>query len=446
MPAAIEAATVRPPGDADAAPHIGEPEALPLFRQRNFSALWWGQLISLSGERCAYLALLALVAEHTQGLSDLGSAWLLSLLANVMLAPVLLFAPWAGPWIDRRNLRQVVVACDLLRAVTVLMIPFFYRLDGAIAPVFALLFLLFTCGVFFLPAKSALTPQLVAEPQLLAANTWLTVAGIVAAGAGTLGGGWLVDHWGWPRALELNAATYVVSAGAMFFIRHTPQRRATAAAVLGTRDYVNQLREGWGVIRHSTPVGLALVSLGAAWWCGGFLHVAGNLHLQLALRGTGAGRIGVLFAALAAGAAVSAWFINTRRNAAGAPVYLASACVVAGAGLLAFAAARRLPEFMAAACLIGMSASPIILLGETLLQQSTSPGLRARVFATRDFLMRATLLASVSAGAWGARSWGPRTALLGCGGLMVVLGLLALALRRPCRRQRAGAGNVNADA
>ena len=101
--------------------------------------------------------------------------------------------------------------------------------------------------------------------------------------------------------------------------------------------------------------------------------------------------------------------------------------------MLVFAVASRLPEFMAAACLIGVAASPIILLGETLLQQSTPPGLRARVFATRDFLMRVTLLVSVSASAWGARAWGPRTALLGCGGLIVVLGLLALAFRGPRR-------------
>lgn len=404
-----------------------------LFRQRNFSALWWGQLISLSGERSAYLALLALLAEHTQGMSKPGSGWLLSLLANVTLAPVLLFAPWAGPWIDRRNLRHVVVACDVLRAVIVLMIPFLYRVDGDVAPVFLLLFLLFTSGVFFLPAKSALTPLLVPEPQLLAANTWLTVAGIIAAGAGTVGGGWLVDHWGWPRALDVNAATYAVSAAAMFTIRYTPQQRVEALAVPGVRKYVKQLGEGWAAIRRSAPVGVALVSLGAAWWCGGFLHVAGNLHLQLALRGSGASRLGVLFAVLALGAVLSTWFINTRRKAVHAPVYLAAACVAAGAGMLVFAVASRLPEFMAAACLIGVAASPIILLGETLLQQSTPPGLRARVFATRDFLMRVTLLVSVSASAWGARAWGPRTALLACGGLIVVLGLLALAFRGPRR-------------
>ena len=50
------------------------PAQTTLFRQRNFAALWWGQVVSLTGERCAYLALVAMVAEHTHGLRDARSA------------------------------------------------------------------------------------------------------------------------------------------------------------------------------------------------------------------------------------------------------------------------------------------------------------------------------------------------------------------------------------
>ena len=213
MPGATDHAAGGGPGSAGAA--AAAPAALALFRQRNFTALWCGQFVSLLGERCTYIALVALLAEHTHGLRDARSAWLLSLLANTMLAPVLAFAPFAGAWIDRRNLKFVVVTCDALRAGIVLMVPVAYGLTGRIAPVFAILFLLFTCGVFFRPAKSSLTPEIVAGPQLLTANTWLTGAGIVAAAVGTLGGAWLVDHWGWARVLALNGVTYLVSAGAM---------------------------------------------------------------------------------------------------------------------------------------------------------------------------------------------------------------------------------------
>ena len=132
-----------------------------LLRQRNFAALWWGQLISILGERLTYLALVGLLAEHTQHFRDTGSSWLLSALANVMLAPVLLLAPFTGAWVDRWNLRRVLIASDALRAGVVLSIPILYAWTHGVAPVFAQVFVLFTCNVFFLPAKSAITPEIV---------------------------------------------------------------------------------------------------------------------------------------------------------------------------------------------------------------------------------------------------------------------------------------------
>src|SRR4029077_15194502 len=114
---------------------------------------------------------------------------MLSLLANVMLAPVLLFSPFAGAWIDRMNLRRVLIVSDTLRSVIVVMIPVSYQWSHQMFPVFALVFLLFTCNVFFLPAKSAITPEIVPHDQLLAANALLSGAGIAATAIGALFGG-----------------------------------------------------------------------------------------------------------------------------------------------------------------------------------------------------------------------------------------------------------------
>src|SRR5882762_8123114 len=98
----------------------------PLLRQRDFAALWWGQLISILGERLSYLALLGLVAEHTHHFADRNAPLLLAVLANVMAAPVLLFAPFTGAWVDRWNLRRVLIISDLLRAGLVALLPVLY--------------------------------------------------------------------------------------------------------------------------------------------------------------------------------------------------------------------------------------------------------------------------------------------------------------------------------
>jgi MFS family permease len=404
---------------------MGSPAAdPPLFRQRNFSALWWGQLVSLVGERVTYLALIALLVAHTHAFRDARSSWLLSALANVMLAPVLLFAPFAGAWVDRRNLRRVMVSADLLRAGIIVLVPVLYLLTRSVTPVFVLLFLLFTCGVFFLPAKSAFTPEIVPGPQLLTANTWLSAAGIIAAAVGSLGGGWLVDHRGWALALTLNGATYLASVAALLLVRFAQPPRPGAADRQTLRGYAIQVREGWRTVRTNPRVGLALTTLAAVWFAGGFLHVAGNLHLQRAASVPGVGRVGVLMAVLGAGSALSALWLNTAGRGLPRPWVLAAGLVLAGAGLLLFAATTLFAVFAAAALLMGIAAAPALMVTETLLQESTEPGLRGRVFGTRDFIMRSVLLVSVSLAGWVTRELGPQPALLVAGAIVLGAGVL----------------------
>ncbi|TMQ51303.1 MAG: MFS transporter, partial [Candidatus Eisenbacteria bacterium] len=167
-------------------------------------------------------------------------------------------------------------ASDALRSVIVVLIPVLYLGTRNTAPVFALVFALFTCNVLFLPAKSALTPEIVPPAQLLVANGLLSIAGVVATAAGALSGGWLIDHWGWQTALYLNGATYGVSVIALLLISYHPHRAAAPPPGISWRRYLVEVTEGWGVVRRNPAVGIALLSLGAVWVGGGFLHVAGN--------------------------------------------------------------------------------------------------------------------------------------------------------------------------
>jgi MFS family permease len=426
------------------------PPLPPLFRQRAFAALWWGQLASLTGERVAYLALIALLAAHTSAFHDARSSWLLSALANVMLAPVLLFAPFVGAWIDRRPRLRVMIGADVLRAVLVLAMPLAYQFTHSMTPVFALLFLQFTSGVFFLPAKSALTPEIVSGPQRLQANIWLSGAGVLAAALGSLGGGWLVDRLGWAPALVLNSGTYLLSVTAMLVMRgaaapapagpdgppdgnsssERPAPGSAGSAMAARRSvsgYLREIRDGLRAVRDDRHIVLALSTLAAVWFAGGFLHVAGNLHVQQANGPASASRLGVLIAVLGAGSAAgTAWLNTTGRNTRRPPLLLAS-LLLAGVGMLLFAATNRLEWYLAAAFLMGLATIPALMVTETMLQEAAAPALRGRVFGTRDFMMRLVLLASVSLAGGVTRALGAPLALALAGGAVILAGVLAFA-------------------
>lgn len=415
-------------GDSGAAGDGGSAEHLPaVLRQRNFSALWWGQLISILGERLTYLALVGLLAEHSSHFADTrSSSWLLWMLGNVMLAPVLLFAPFTGAWVDRSNLKHVLITSDTLRGILVALIPMLYFMTQNTLPVYAIVFLLFTCNVIFLPAKSAITPEIVPPSQLLSANALLAAAGIVATGIGAPLGGWVVDHWGWGTALYINAFTYGVSVIALALIAYRGHAHTDGAPDVSVGKYMHEVAEGWKLVRSSTPVGVALIALGAVWMGGGFLHVAGNQHIQRAASVPGMERVGVLITVLGIGAGLGTWWVNTKGRRVRAPVLLGVGLLLVSVGLIAFAVSTRFAVFAVAAFIIGLSAAPAFVLSETLLQTGTSSRQRGRVFSARDFMMRLLLFLSGTLAAWVTNGWGTRNAILTSAALVAMAGVVTM--------------------
>lgn len=418
----------------------GPEQPPPLLAQRDFAALWGGQLISILGDRLAYLALGGLLLEHTNGGHDAGYPVLLAMLNNVMVAPVLLFSPFTGPWIDRVNLRRMLILSDLARAGLVFLIPMAYQMTGSTASVFAIVFLLFLCNVVFLPAKSAMTPEIVPPAQLLAANSLLSVAGIAATVVGALAGGWIVDHWGWPATLRINSITYGVSVISLALIRYAPKPPATARPPVTVRSYLGEVAEAWTVIRSRPRVGLGLVTLAAVWLGGGFLQVAGNPHIQRAASHPGMERVGLLLGSLGLGALIGTWWINTRGIGVQRTLLLGGGYLLASGALVAFAVSTRFAVFAIAAFLVGAFIAPAFVLCETLLQEGVPLEQRGRVFSARDFFMRLALLVSGLAAAGLVRSFGTRPTLLVCSAVIGLVGVIALVWgrRSPELRQQTG--------
>ncbi len=408
----------------------------PLLRQRDFAALWWGQLISILGERLSYLALLGLVAAHTNHFADRDAPVLLAVLANVMAAPVLLFAPFTGAWVDRWNLRRVLIVSDLLRAGLVALLPVLYASFHSMLTVYVMVFLLFTCNVFFTPTKSAITPEIVAPRQLLAANALLALAGVLATSLGAPLGGWMVDRLGWEPVIYVNAVTYLASVVSLWLIRYRPHEHHARRPEVSLRAYAREVGEGWHLVRSSSQVGLALVTLAAVWVGGGFLNAAGNPHIQRATDSPGMERVGMLLLVLGIGSAVGTWWVNAGGRRVRRAWLLGGGLLVVAAGMVTFAVSGRLAVFAVAGLVIGLAAAPAFVLSETLLQEGTEPRQRGRVFSARDFLMRLVFLLGGTVAGFLTRSQGTRAALLLCAGLVGLAGMIALMWGRPGSRAR----------
>ena len=111
---------------------------------------------------------------------------------------------------------------------------------------FALVFLLFTVNVVFLPAKSALLPEVVRPDQLLAANSLLAGAGIAATAIGALAGGYIIDRWGWAFAMRLDAASYLISVVGLALVTYRAAAHHAHQVPISVRGYLGRGRRRAG--------------------------------------------------------------------------------------------------------------------------------------------------------------------------------------------------------
>ena len=134
------------------------------LRKRNFALLWIGQFVSLAGDYMLYVALPFYVFQLTGSVLQTGTMFVAETL------PRILFGSFAGVFVDRWNRRWTMIVSDVTRTVILLLLLFVHS-QNLLWLVYVVTILQATISQFFTPAVGALTPLLVDEQQLLAANS-----------------------------------------------------------------------------------------------------------------------------------------------------------------------------------------------------------------------------------------------------------------------------------
>ncbi len=205
---------------------------LPLRRQRAFVTLWFGEGVSVLGGATSsiLIPLLAVLDLHA-------TAWWMGLLTAAAWLPWLLIGLPAGAMVDQLSPRAVMIAADLVSAVSLASVPLaWWTGDLTLAQLFVVALVNGACSVFFRAAYPALVNRVVAPEQLTEANARMfgTESASTVVGQGL--GGWLAGALGAASGVLLDAVSFVVSAVCLSRIRLRPDRRGRqACAPIGER-------------------------------------------------------------------------------------------------------------------------------------------------------------------------------------------------------------------
>lgn len=350
-----------------------------LRRNPNFRNLWLARVVSNLGDWFNLLASAALIAN----LSGAGTA--ISLLFLARFLPLFLMSPFAGLLADRFDRRKLMIATDLLRAITVLSFLFVDRPER-IWLLYVLTTLQFVFSAIFTPAQQAYLPAVVDQEDLVTANaldslTWSTMLAI-----GALLGGLATALFGVQTAFILDALTFVVAA---WFVARVPivsrggahrerDKGAVSAAML---EIVEGMRYLGG-----QPILLvfALVKAGGSLIWGGINVLEIPLAEQaFPFNGNGTLSLGLIYAAVGIGTGFGPIFVRAWLGDSYGSILKAITIGFATMtiGIFGLAMAPALGWVLAATALRGIGTGLIWVFSAVLLQILIPNRLRGRVFA-----------------------------------------------------------------
>ncbi|WP_435359756.1 MFS transporter [Haloarchaeobius sp. DFWS5] len=187
-----------------------------LFRNRDFTRLFAGRIVTNVGDSLYFVAAMWLVYRLT------GSAAYSGIAGFLVMAPSALQA-FFGPLVDRWDLRHILVRTQLIQGVVIAALPvahyFGYLSVWLILTVMPLLSLL---NQLVYPANSALLPRLVEDDELVTANSLFSLAYQGIDAVANAAGGVLIAIVGATTLFIVDSVTFAAAALLFASIRVPP--------------------------------------------------------------------------------------------------------------------------------------------------------------------------------------------------------------------------------
>ncbi|WP_111718519.1 MFS transporter [Homoserinimonas sp. OAct 916] len=205
-----------------------------LWRHPGFLKLWAGETTSQFGSQLTSLAI-PVLAVSLLGASEFE----VGLLGAAGTAAFLVIGLPAGAWVDRWLKRRVMIVADLVRMVTLMLIPALWALELLqMWHVYLVAAVIGSATVFFDVSYQSYVPILVAKKQVSEANSKLEGTAQVARIGGPAAAGGLLHVMLAPMLLFGTAIGYLVSAAFLWRIRDTerladPAERDSLAREIG---------------------------------------------------------------------------------------------------------------------------------------------------------------------------------------------------------------------
>ncbi len=385
-----------------------------VLARSGYRRLWAARTVSQIGDVAQFTTVALLVYRLTG--SGLGVSGVV--LAEIL--PVLVLAPVAGSVVDRLPRVAVMVAADLARVIAVGALVVWH--DQVVA-VYAVAFMLSAGAVFFNPAAGSLLPTLVPDDELVAANSGVWSAAVIAQVLVAPAAGFLAVTAGFGWAFAVNALSFAVSAALLRGLRDGEAPRPVVTTGVWTHGIEALALLARDRLLRALALGQALAALSAG-ASSALLVVLAARHLRVG--GTG---YGLMLAAIAIGAFTGPLLLSRVSGWARRPHALFLAFGVRGVVDVVLATVTAIPAALVALVGYGLGTSTGNVTFASTIQSHVAPDLRGRVFSAYDLIWQSMRLMSLLLGGLVADAFGIRAVYYGGGVLLLAAAAVGLTLR-----------------
>ncbi len=398
----------------------------PLLLTRDFGLVWSGQLISQIGDGISRLALLWFVYAVT------GSPLKTSIIGLLQTIPPIVLGPIIGVYVDRLPKKVLLITSDVLRALLIGLIPCLIPVESFTVTVLYVLVLLHAIATaVFGPALTAAIPAFVPKTQFTAANALLQSTTSLGIIFGPALSGLGIAAYGSQEVLCLNAATYMISAACLAWVRFKkPASQVSARAARPTM--LQDLVEGFRYSVVTQPTIVLLTGTAALYTFGTSALTALFPVFARKMLGLGPIEIGYLWSAVGIGLFATSigllwathWVLKDRM------LLITGSSVLSGAALCALTG--TLDPYIAGLLmgLVGCGMGAFTPIAWGIIQELAPKQMVGRVLGLYGTGSMTAAIGGISAFGWITEQHGPETGVLGIGLVLLVTALVAARMSR----------------
>ena len=352
------------------------------LRHRDFRLLWAGMTISLVGDG------IFLVAMAWQAYELWNAPAALSLIGIGMTIPTIAFLLPAGILSDRCDRRSLMLYADTARALVIGALAVLSLTGHLTFWELVVIVALYGVGTaFFTPAFEAIVPDIVPASDLPAANALdQFVRPIAFRLAGPALGGALVAGLGSGGAFAVDAASFLVSAGAILLMRPPAHPRSEHV-----QSSLGALKEGFVFVRRRVWLWGTLLSAAIAYLA--FMGPAEVLLPYLVKNelNASASDLGFVFAAGGVGAILAALIMSQRGHPSRDVTFMYVTWTLATLAIAGYGLATASWQLMVACLLFNALETAGLIVWATIKQRHVPGSMLGRV-SSLDWLISIGLL------------------------------------------------------